>query len=299
MRDRTWRHSRRTDRPRLGRLAALILALCLPFARAEASPLKADEEVILFPTVAHLSADAKHWRVPIHAWVFEPECDSLLRNGLLAAAAAALGLEPTAVESAVLEQRLAWFLVDNEGGKRIDLTLSPESRNIGPTGANGHLLSEIELEPRGGETAWLEYAVDPPQGDRRVFTGQTLLLPDEGLSVVSDIDDTVKVSHVADKKALLENTFLKPFLPAPGMAALYRAMARKGAAFHYVSSSPWQLYPPFESSSNRSTCLRGPFTWATSASRTRASSISSSPPARQNPRPSKRSWRRFPKESSF
>src|SRR5262249_23183572 len=38
------------------------------------------------------------------------------------------------------------------------------------------------------------------------------------------------------------NTFLKPFEAIPGMSGLFRSWAAAGAAFHYVSSSPWQLY---------------------------------------------------------
>ena len=41
----------------------------------------------------------------------------------------------------------------------------------------------------------------------------------------------------------LANTFLREFLPVPGMARLYQKWASAGAAFHYLSSSPWQLYP--------------------------------------------------------
>ncbi|MEA1951128.1 MAG: phosphatase domain-containing protein [Planctomycetota bacterium] len=66
----------------------------------------------------------------------------------------------------------------------------------------------------------------------------------EGISVISDIDDTIKHSRVTDRKALLANTFLRQFEPVPGMAELYRDWAQKGVVFHYVSGSPWQLYTP-------------------------------------------------------
>lgn len=229
-------------------IPALLLSLCLQLPSVQASPLKADEEVILFPTAAHLTEDGKHWIVPIHAWVFEPERDSILRNSALAVAAAALELEQSAVDSEIFRERAAWFLVDNERGKWINLTVTPDARRLGPSQANGHLFDEVKLERRTSgpepEPFWLRYAVRSPAGDERIFTGQSLMVPDEGLSVISDIDDTVKVSNVTNKQALLENTFLKPFVVAPGLAALYQNLESKGAAFHYVSSSPWQLYPP-------------------------------------------------------
>jgi len=82
-----------------------------------------------------------------------------------------------------------------------------------------------------------------PKDDQRRFTGKVQLLTPEGLSVISDIDDTIKVSIVTDKRELLANTFLREFREVPGMARAYGRWAEAGAAFHYVSSSPWQLYP--------------------------------------------------------
>ena len=62
--------------------------------------------------------------------------------------------------------------------------------------------------------------------------------------MISDIDDTIKISQVTQKRELLRNTFLRPFRAVVGMPALYQAWADQGAEFHLVSSSPWQLYEP-------------------------------------------------------
>lgn len=73
---------------------------------------------------------------------------------------------------------------------------------------------------------------------------ELVLLPaPTGVSVVSDLDDTIKISQVTDRKKLLDNTFRQPFRDVPGMAAAYTRWRGQGAAFHYVSASPWQLYP--------------------------------------------------------
>jgi phosphatidate phosphatase APP1 len=64
------------------------------------------------------------------------------------------------------------------------------------------------------------------------------------VSVISDIDDTIKISEVRNREALLRNTFLGPFRPVPGMAEIYAAWATNhGASFHYVTACPWQLQP--------------------------------------------------------
>lgn len=62
------------------------------------------------------------------------------------------------------------------------------------------------------------------------------------VSVVSDIDDTIKDSAVGDRRELLANTFLRKFRSIDGMAEVYRQWSKQGAGFHYVSSSPWQLF---------------------------------------------------------
>jgi phosphatidate phosphatase APP1 len=67
------------------------------------------------------------------------------------------------------------------------------------------------------------------------------LIGPKGLSVVSDIDDTIKISSVTVKEELMANTFFRPWRAVPGMAALYQQWGQEGAVFHYVSNSPWPL----------------------------------------------------------
>ncbi|MBI2478986.1 MAG: DUF2183 domain-containing protein [Planctomycetia bacterium] len=76
------------------------------------------------------------------------------------------------------------------------------------------------------------------------------------MSVISDIDDTIKVTNVHSRRLLLESTFLREFESIDGMSTLYRQWADQGAAFHYVSSSPWQLYTPLAEM-----CDAGAFPW--------------------------------------
>lgn len=69
------------------------------------------------------------------------------------------------------------------------------------------------------------------------------MIEPKGLSVISDIDDTVKITEIpAGSRNVVRNTFFKGYSAAPGMAELYSEW--DGAAFHYVSGSPWQLYRP-------------------------------------------------------
>jgi phosphatidate phosphatase APP1 len=138
------------------------------------------------------------------------------------------------------------FLVDNERGKEIQLNIAGRAVVAGPSGANGHfhttayqsVLSDVKTDPE-----WLTVTVSAKNRPEDNVTGRIQLVPAQGLSVISDIDDTIKHSQVLDKSELVANTFVRPFSAVPGMAELYQAWERDGAAFHYVSSSPWQLYP--------------------------------------------------------
>ncbi len=74
--------------------------------------------------------------------------------------------------------------------------------------------------------------------------GTVHLRSETGTTVISDIDDTIKISQVGNTKELVRRTFLEPFEAVPGMSGVYRQWAQAGADFHYLSSSPWQLYVP-------------------------------------------------------
>ena len=61
--------------------------------------------------------------------------------------------------------------------------------------------------------------------------------------MICDIDDTIKISNVLNKRELMRNSFFRPYKPVQSMSRHLRALERKGAYFHYVSAAPWQLYP--------------------------------------------------------
>lgn len=70
----------------------------------------------------------------------------------------------------------------------------------------------------------------------------TIYVPSaQGISVISDIDDTVKISNVLSKRLLLKHTFYSYFKPVEGMNELYQKWSEQQCQFHYVSASPWQL----------------------------------------------------------
>ncbi|MEZ4381910.1 MAG: App1 family protein [Nannocystaceae bacterium] len=219
-----------------------LLSLGLPFG-PPTSNLRADEELRLFPALAFPATDGG-WEVHARAWVFEPEEGSWWRGLALDALRRALGLPAGSEANAYFLLRARGFLVDNERNKWVVIRFGGADHRLPPTAADGHTEARLRVEPgalRRGETA---VAAVLRGGDDRHFEGTILRLDPGGLSVVSDIDDTIKISEVRDLPSLLANTFLRPFAAVAELPQVYQRWAAAGATFHYVSASPWHLYDP-------------------------------------------------------
>ncbi|KAG7143099.1 Phosphatidate phosphatase APP1 like protein [Verticillium longisporum] len=68
----------------------------------------------------------------------------------------------------------------------------------------------------------------------------------EGWAVLSDVDDTIKVTQTSSPLGILRKTFVDPPSAVPGMPELYRhitSLISKEAPWFYLSASPYNLYP--------------------------------------------------------
>lgn len=131
------------------------------------------------------------------------------------------------------------YYVRNDEGQRLRTDLN------GRIDGKIHIPAEkasFLMEAQESEDGWITY-----RADSYIYegSGSVQLIPPTGLSVVSDIDDTIKITEIpAGSRIMVRNTFFKEFEAAPGMARFYNQI--EGATFHYVSGSPWQLYRPLE-----------------------------------------------------
>jgi phosphatidate phosphatase APP1 len=231
---------------------AAIFCLCL-LGAGLASPVNVDEQVILFPTFA-FEESSTSWTGHIRGWIYEPETGRV-RNQLapvletLIDQRFRLSREDQRREAAAsrspFARRADMFLVDNERGQRLPVTIAGQTVVLGRSEKNGHFEGEVKLPAAAGRPGdWIEVRALTRSGDTRVFTGRVQLIPRTGISVISDIDDTIKHSQVRDKVQLGLNTFFRDFRATQGMAALYKRWESAGdVVFHYVSGSPFQLYP--------------------------------------------------------
>ncbi|MCY1204673.1 hypothetical protein D3C85_179870 [compost metagenome] len=227
--------------------AALLAGLAPLQALQAAGPLESDEEALFMPGTARPTADGR-LEVDVHAWVFEREH----RWGLDAALARYLGMNLKKLTPAArlrFSQRTALFHAESEEDKVIDVVFDGSATRLTmpPTGADGrsNLRAVIEASHIPASQEWLPFhGVTGPGELLPRFRGRAQIVPAQGVSVISDIDDTIKRTQVRDRREMLLNTFARRFEAAPGMAAHYRALAQApGTRFHYLSGSPIQLYP--------------------------------------------------------
>lgn len=67
-----------------------------------------------------------------------------------------------------------------------------------------------------------------------------------GISLISDIDDTIKRSNISGgAREIFRNTFVRELrdLSIEGVREWYTEMHDMGVSLHYCSNSPWQLFP--------------------------------------------------------
>ena len=233
--------------------AVVVLASC---TRTDAgkepagtvSDLKADETIVFFPTSGRLDEARDEWHLPVHGWIYEPE-DSTVR---IATFEKILKEKYDLVVAAQardnFSRRVNLLLADNERGKEIVVSIAGDDYVLPESAENGHFRDTIIIPVEGAaeyaRDGLIRYTAVIANADGRDFSGVIRLLDPDGISVISDIDDTVKISNVTDRRSLLEYTFLLDFVAAPGMAELYRSWATADVGFHFVSSSPWHLYEP-------------------------------------------------------
>ena len=82
--------------------------------------------------------------------------------------------------------------------------------------------------------------------ERLSTTEEVRITEPTGVSIISDIDDTIKHSAIGSgAKEIFRNIFIRDLgdLTIVGVKEWYSKMADLGVKFHYVSNSPWQLYP--------------------------------------------------------
>lgn len=210
--------------------------------------------IVFFPTYARRTPAG--WQASVAGMVTRPLPERSRRRVLaVAVLKRLLDLADAELETEVFRRRADSFLFQRVAGRRLRVAVGDRIVEVGPSDRTGHFHADFFLDddfaaaqalPAAGGCRWLGYTLLPdPDSDEAApdtaVAGRIQFVDEAGPSVISDIDDTVKVSNVADRRELLRNTLLREFVPVPGMPEVFSRWQEQGAAFHYVSASPWQL----------------------------------------------------------
>jgi len=210
--------------------------------------------IVFFPTYACRSPGG--WTARVAGMVAQPLPAQSRRRALAVAVLRRfLDLDDEQMESEVFRRRSEKFFFRRVAGYRVTIAVGDRTVDAGYSDRAGHFEAQVDFSDEFA-TAWSQDA----SGDRRRLEysgaagsadgegegapaggGCIHLVDAAGISVISDIDDTVKFTNVADRRELLRNTFVREFVAVDGMPEVYRGWQESGATFHYVSSSPWQL----------------------------------------------------------
>lgn len=221
------------------------------------------KEVTVYPSYAYGKGD--EWVIPLRVWVHDNRDTPFVEETIERLAARHfeqdLDKKLSAEEKARLDACLANFIADDKSDEEVEFFFDADpAREVFPlkarTSPNGIIEEEVRvptaklaplLEGKAGDARWLKVTATADGGNGS-GSGAVRFLEPTGLSVISDIDDTVKVTEVpAGRRRVLHNTFLREFRAAEGMRDRYLKFVEEAGpaadvCFHYVSGSPWQLY---------------------------------------------------------
>lgn len=216
--------------------------------------MKNGSHLILFSTVAYKLPGAEAWTVDVHGWCYDTDEDRHFQRTTANILRRSLKLGRGEPDPPVFRERAFGFVVENRKNVAIDVFCDHAAPVSLLTKRNGHFRGSVTLplssdssEIQTTSHGTLKISIQARRRDTGQVAFGTVHLPvPRGLSVISDIDDTIKFSNVGNKRELLANTFLRAFRCIEGMPLVYQRLAKSDVNFHYISATPWQLYQAVE-----------------------------------------------------
>lgn len=217
--------------------------------------LFSDEEIVEFyPAYGYRDGDT--WVIPLKLYVYEYR--EYLERIILGVFQQFRDFTPD--EKNIFRSRIRSFAADSESREIVEFVFDRDPRNEIFTirdadgkpvrsDLNGIIEEEIRisveraaelLNAQNPENNWLTFTA---VSDEHTGRGKVRLIDPSGISIISDIDDTIKISGMpAGSRIAIRNAFYKKYAAAPGMAKLFSQW--KDKPVHYVSGTPKQFYRP-------------------------------------------------------
>ncbi|KAK9459096.1 uncharacterized protein V1516DRAFT_553596 [Lipomyces oligophaga] len=143
----------------------------------------------------------------------------------------------------VLQERIAPFISRPISAETVTI-------NVGSTDSEQYSTYNVITTDSGHFGVRLRLGYDPEltcvECDDLITVNEIKVIEPYGVSLISDVDDTIKHTGITgEKKGIFRNVFVKDFseLEIKGVAEWYQRLSKIGVPMHYVSNSPWQLFP--------------------------------------------------------
>ncbi|KFY42281.1 hypothetical protein V495_04584 [Pseudogymnoascus sp. VKM F-4514 (FW-929)] len=207
-------------------------------------PITSNDTVWLFDNTAYRNPTTNNWEAEVIAAVFDKETGVKV-SFVVADIAEKLGLGHGDEAEARIKDRLMPFMQSVLPGRVVNVDFGRRTQlKLGPGGRNG-ISSDLRQLPRHKDGEVVTGVAKVPRGTNGLLEMKTAYAEPEGWSVISDVDDTIKVTQTGDPIGILRSTFAADAAPVPGMPLLYKyiqTVVTKSAPWFYLSASPYNLY---------------------------------------------------------
>lgn len=227
-------------------------------------PVTKDDELWLmdntaFPTTkkGEDGKDQTVWEAEFVAAVFLQHPSCAVSDAVIAIAEK-IGLADDEQAKRTIETRLRPFLMDIQPGKQVHALYGsggPLHLKLSPGGRSGISVDRKTI-PAAPSGTVVSTSAEVPAGTTGVLQCKTFFAEAEGWGVISDIDDTIKITLTGNPAGLLRSTLVDAPQPVPGMPELYAFLRSRlsdtdtantavaaAPPFFYLSASPYNLYP--------------------------------------------------------
>jgi hypothetical protein len=221
--------------------------------QVDTRPVHPKDSVVFYRNFATFSPIGRCWHLEVNGSILTPSKRHLRKHAFLHLLKRVVKPEKQSDVHQRFRDRARLFTNVSRKGQSVPIAIGEQAYLLPDSTVNGQFqtvltIQESELEPSiqvdPFGRRFVQFCAHLPEEDARLFSGEIELIPPEGISVISDVDDTIKITNVTDRRELLANTFTREFRSVPGMRELFQSLAAAGMSFHYVSASPWPLYEP-------------------------------------------------------
>lgn len=211
-----------------------------------------DEEVTFFPTYGYRESGG--WKINVRGWVHQNRSHLNKVVTKLITALATVKDKCDSAEMVNFQSRSNDFEDDDKSLEKviIKFDFDPDGKLYEfnkRSDVNGVVELDLTLTDERAKqllasekstNGWLTFSSASGEHKGR---GRIRLIEPEGVSIISDIDDTIKVTDIpAGKDTVLINTFCRDFKAVPEMAKSYSDLG--DVPVHYVTGGPQQMFGP-------------------------------------------------------